>query len=90
MCHIYPRFRRLNRGYAAALVGVELVSGAISVIPCKDFTKRSWMKACTKMARYGFNSISLFQSDRDAAIAQNDYFCRFIKKKFDISWNFLR
>jgi hypothetical protein len=66
------------------------LSGQMAAVPCKDLTKRSWIKACTQMARYSFNSVSVMQSDLDAAIQQSGYFTDLMKRKFDISWQFLR
>jgi hypothetical protein len=85
----HPEWKRSNGGNSAFLVGVECVSGQLSVHPCRDKKSASWEAAVRVMVERDFNSVVCIISDQDASVT-SDRFRANIKEKYGVEWSFLK
>jgi hypothetical protein len=88
MAFYAPELRAFNGGCSCFLVGVECLSGQLSVVACKNARQASWIAAIEKMVETGFSSVTNIISDRDASVT-GAAFRRKIKKRWGIDWMFL-
>jgi hypothetical protein len=77
-----------NSSISAMIVGVEALSGQLSLIPVYDKTAESWEKAITKMIERHYGELHTIVSDRETAL-RSKKFRRGILKAYGISWLFL-
>jgi hypothetical protein len=89
LAEFHPKHRRSNRGCAAFLVGKESLSGQLAIHPVKDKTTASWEKGVVAMAEAKFNAVRVLVTDRDSAV-KSDAFRKSVKKRFGISWTWLK
>lgn len=78
----------INGALAGFLVGVECVSGKLSVVACRGRTISSFERAITEMIEMNYGEIHTIVSDRESAFTSLK-FRRGIRKKYGISWTFL-
>jgi hypothetical protein len=73
---------------AAMIVGVECLSGKLSVVPVHDKSIDSWEKAITTMIEQNYGEIHTIVSDRETALTSRR-FRRGILKAYNIKMIFL-
>ena len=89
MANFYPRYKKYNNGCIAFLLAVEGLSRQLCVVPLKSKKQKEWEKALTKLFESEMGSCKTIFSDRDTSVKGTQFQER-IKKRFGISWEFMK
>ena len=90
--HYRPELKKSNDGAIGFLLGVDVLTQYLVILPLRDQTTRSWKKAILAAIEGTFNQVTVIYTDQDSAIksGKESGFRAYLKKNYDIDWHFLK